>query len=719
MDLNHLGVVALKDSDPQYRAWNSLISSAVLRQENEGRTFYLDIDDDFVQAVARQNEIDAATAVDAFSLACQAEMRIVGGSFSRYVGRALKWRGAEESPPYIGILAITVLAASRMGSEKFPEITSNNYYAHLNMLLGRSVGAEKPDGFEAMGLLFDDFADWLNAECSGRFGIGSFPTHDQFAYIGYALAQCALRASDRLRLPDFFRSAGLAPGDVVTDTRLLTLLRAWSGRQSSHISSRGARAIAGPDGDKRTQSIVSIAQRELAGWDGCLRDREGRRRSELRLFLETSRRRVSRLRVFAPCPEGFPARELWKRPSGDSVELVDSGSGWYGEVEYPNSPKLLAEGARLTCRGFALTVEPSGAVPFAHSYLPESGLISESRITLLRDYVILAPRHLRDPIERLLKHSASSGWTRSDLVSDVASGWDVYYGVRFTDAMAESSEEGLERLVPKLQTATHTTGGLKLARSIYLSGGEPDVEVTREVGDERGITLDGEVEQFDGPAFELRLRDRLLPAGEHRLEAGGRTISFSTVDTFGETEPTSAGNLAHRIEKHNEYRPASAIATDASLGELQAGIVEISGARIRGASGDLTETPSGLVVLRTGRKRCVLLGSEAGQLAEIDMPERPSWLHRGLGFQHFTVDAPFNVQAVVYESSDAVFSVNELIDGPRLEVNNFEISNLEAQAWAELVTLVEGHQPQVSAAVSGYWNQAIKSAALVYQDGVL
>src|SRR5215212_7379778 len=63
-----------------------------------------------------------------------------------------RWRSKikttpETLPPFIGLLGISVLAATKMTSDPKQGIDIKNYYVHLNELLGRQ-DAGQPNGFD-------------------------------------------------------------------------------------------------------------------------------------------------------------------------------------------------------------------------------------------------------------------------------------------------------------------------------------------------------------------------------------------------------------------------------------------------------------------------------------------------------------------------------------------------------------------------------------------
>ena len=177
-------------------------------------------------------------------------------------------------------------------------------------------------------MLWEDLNDWLERDHGGELGRSTVSTHAFFRHIGWPLSQCLLRAADRHRLPDFFRSAGLEPGSEIAEQQLWVLLRNWSGAGSG-LTEQGRRTIERAS-DHVAEQITAIAQRELAAWDGELRDRQGRRRGDIVVLLEklAGGRRVE-LRLGARRPDGFP-EGTFRLPYGNALELrASAATGWY------------------------------------------------------------------------------------------------------------------------------------------------------------------------------------------------------------------------------------------------------------------------------------------------------------------------------------------------------------------------------------------------------
>jgi hypothetical protein len=85
-------------------------------------------------------------------LAASVRSTLRGGDaiFVGHLVRRTEWRrnGASGPPPYIALLALCVLAASRMAREQVKGIERTAYYPQLNPLLNRPQFGGMPPGFE-------------------------------------------------------------------------------------------------------------------------------------------------------------------------------------------------------------------------------------------------------------------------------------------------------------------------------------------------------------------------------------------------------------------------------------------------------------------------------------------------------------------------------------------------------------------------------------------
>ena len=633
---------------PSYEQWNVALADWYFPDEGAGRAAYLAVDDDDLRAVAADREFSCADAAEALSEAVRSRLGPSNDCFAPFRRMVSSWRKQADVPPYIGLLALFVLAASRMETDPASGVHGNDYYSRLNPLVNRRQSAGMPAGFDGLARLWIDLRQWLDDDLAGARGRSAIPTPPFFVNIGYPLSQSALRASDRHRLPDFFQNAGLEPQSEIADSRLLALLRAWAARPSCGLSNHGRKAVLESEDGPRAAAIVAIAQRELEDWDGSLRDVEGRRRAECVLVLAMRRGQILSARVFAPRPDDFPIEAKWMDTRGGVTTLHQVAPGWYSEISCGDLKGLLREGLLLTHERYALSFSRAALVVFSKTFVPESGWLSQRKASLLHDHILLARAALRPAIEDFLNRHAATGWKPLGPTPALAGEWVGYSDVVLRSVPVTPVLEGLEPLVPRMNTATQTEGGLRLGTALYLTGGEPDLYVTVDAGELAEVEIDGKAETFREGTVKLALRNSGLGAGPHVIRAGGRTITFTGERTLGQIEPDSAGQLAQVIEKHRRYQPRSLYASDGAESPAAPGTVRICGASVDGSADDLPMPGLPPVVLARGFVRYEVLGAVPGQIEVLESPPKPAWLeHLNAGAQYFEANIGFEPQIVI------------------------------------------------------------------------
>ncbi len=632
----------------EYEQWNTALAARYFHMGNAGRPAYLAVDDDELVAAAAEHALGTDRPAERLADAVRAELRSAGSPFWPLVRRARAWRreGAVGIPPYIALLGLFALAGSRMGSDDRAGVATNAYYPRLNQLLGRDQGAGMPEGFDRLWWLWDDLNAWLDTDRRGQLGRATARTHPHFTNIGWPLSQCLLRAADRRRLPDFFRSARLEPGAEVGHLQLWVLFRNWA-RAGGGLSERARRMIDGA-AEHLAEQIAAIVARELETWDGELRDALGRRRAEIALL---ARKRVGgrhlSISLIARRPEGFP-EGAWALPDGRRLELAAAGPGWYRPLELPLTSRHLREGVSLGRADLALALEPSLVIPLRASLEPVAGWVSARQAQAVEEHLVLAHASVLPDLRDFLGRHAQHGWREASPAGDLPSGWVAFSGVRMTAAVT-TAPPAFGRLAPRLNTATHLEGGLEIAPRQYLTGGEPDLWITVAPGEECDVEIDGDVERFRAGVIPLRLSVLALPPGSHQVRAGGMARNFTSFHGFPTTAPAGTGCLGHRIERHGTYRPTSPAASELPPGGVPRGHVHLAGAVPSARPEDLPTRAREPILLRTGFDY-TLLGSNPGEVQHILPPPAPGWL-RGLGLgervQFFDHPSPFAVQWVV------------------------------------------------------------------------
>ena len=705
----------------EYLAWNTAICERYYPEGAEARPAYLALDDDEICAIGGDLGLDPAHALEEFVAAIRVERPPLGALWSRFLRARRKWRdaSAEGDPPYVAVLGLCVLAASRMARDEHAGVAANAYYPHLNKLLGNSVDAGMPPGFETLHVLWEDLDEWLESDCHGQRGRSTIRTHSHFRHIGWPLSQCLLRAADRHRLPDFFQSAGLEPHLEIEHAQLWALFRAWV-HPGCGLTDQAIRTITGAS-DRLAETIVDIVAHELESWDGELRDAQGRRRGEIALLLEKSAggRGITACLV-ARRPAEFPTGAFTDQ-HGQTIELAAAGEGWYRPLGTEPSDSIMREGLTLAKDEFSLAYEPSPVVPFRSELEPVSGWLSARRATAVEEHLVLSHRSVLDEVSAFLRRHAQPEWrVLPPPDGNLPVGWLVIDRV-FLTSSASSSETvppALKRLVPRLDTATHFEGGLQVAPGIYLTGGEPDLWVTVGEGQEAGsVEIDGRTQEMPPGAAEFKLSEFGLEEGGHAIVAAGITRRFESLNGYPLIATHGTAARGHVIQRHGTYAATSEAATHLENLQPPRGTVHLCGAAAIALSEDLPLPDASPVLLRSRYESYELLGPVPGQVVSVSCPERPEWL-AGLGladrWQFFDQPVPFPAQWVVLQAH-GVTRVEALAEGlVPPQADNARLGAPERR-WAEVILAADTEGAEVAPSREADWARYVSTARELIQ----
>jgi hypothetical protein len=694
----------------RYLAWNDALIAEYFPEGNEGRFAFLPVDDDEIAALAEDRSIcEPDRAVEDFVLAVRTQLLKGHGQFAILSNWARSWRTSDaDSPPYVAGLALCVLAASRMEGDD--GASSNNYYLRLNQLLGREDGARQPENFELVQLAWEDLSTWLDEDCAGKRGSSTVRT-GAHRHIGYPISQCLLRAIDRRRLPDFFKPRGLRAEDAHTigDDYLFNLLRAWASRASCPLSLRATKAISEAKGRDRDE-ILETVRRELAGWDGSLRDARGRKRYPLRLHLIPQSER-SRLMLVAELPKDF-SDGIWRRSEGGHevfIEADPATPGWSEPLDIPVDAEVLSSGVMLVGKGISLSYEGSHAIPFREDEGGQFGsFLSQDQTVLWRPHWAVVRKDLLPTLERYIQSQTGKDLQVFDRVTAFPGNWGLAGPFEFIEQPALAPAE-ISCFAPRQLQSLSLRGGLRVnsVDSIYLEGGEPDLLVSLdETSSLESVLVDGEPVLLNGESKMIRLSERSLGTGVHKINAGVER-TFSTIASHGEIMPLGAGSLGLSLRRHSDYRPESQMAEPIE-GVPKNGQVFVSGAAIQGRSEDLPSGGTSPLFFRSRFRRSLVIGATPGEIAVSTDSYAPKWIAEiGLGnrFQFVEAHADFKPCWHLYESQEGALGVDLL--GSSESKGRVRVD--EARAWFD--ALYEWSEANAEDPIhQGQWEQFVREA---------
>ncbi|HHK5559595.1 hypothetical protein CN975_16465 [Bacillus cereus] len=246
-----------------YESWNNILCNYFFNEVNQNKTMYLYVNDDVIEKLGKELKLRVE---DALKSLCQSIVYYMGNNRNEIFETAYvcgrKWfnQGMNGFPPFLAVLAINVLAATKMNTDFSEGIHGNNYYRRLRDLL-QLEGSGKPKDFERCNDLWEMLVAWQKA-CNGEYGyfnIFKFGTE----YIGYARSQCLIRDNEKEIVYNFFQWAGLRPRESITNHQLEEQLEMYLYKKNNRLSKFFFSKEL-----KDREAVVSLLLFELEKWDG-------------------------------------------------------------------------------------------------------------------------------------------------------------------------------------------------------------------------------------------------------------------------------------------------------------------------------------------------------------------------------------------------------------------------------------------------------------------
>jgi hypothetical protein len=479
-----------------YEEWNRSLLDVllpVLSPERAGSPVLLACDEDSVIAAGEACGLPAAEAVTVFGRAVELRYHLArAGSAEGVRGDTVKFNTspdhARQVPPFLGVCAVMVLAASRMTAGN--GTSTLNYYQRLWETLGSPPGRRAPYDFDYAPWLFKYLAHWLERDQNGRRGL--LVLSDQGpSQIGCAINQCLFRQRDKEYLAEFFAHR------VRGDSEHLDLLRLLQVSSDRHLLTNRAQAVVS-DPELRVMARAAIEQL-WHRWDGTVPDSHGGRSWPGVLHLSVNRR--LQLTVSAPdAPADF--------------EVGDNGADDRFALSLDALQMLGDRGIRLGKHGQAGVFLPAAGDTLIFEVREDTGLVWVKAATQPQVYVLSRSSE----VKRVL-----AGYLDTGRGSSVLPGtWQLFERVPSERLPADVGVQAEMSARPPVALV----GGLRL-RGGWLVGFPPRVEVG-EVEESLSVLIDGRHvgEVAAGGQLALELGD-----GDYLVDIGDGVATF-TVHMF-------------------------------------------------------------------------------------------------------------------------------------------------------------------------------------------
>lgn len=618
------GTVASLD-EGRYAQWQEALSARFLPEKDGPVVLFVDDAElpSLVSDVAEPS-VDLAEAVrDVRSKTPGADY------FAKVVAACRLWKLGDQAkaPPVLPVLALSVLAATRMHSDGY--VLSTNYYLRLAealapgaspIELGTLHNELKGQSFLDVVYMWSALHDWIVAQ-DGRVGISTIRTDERrLTRIGYPLSQALLKRRDRSELTRFFRAMRIKTSGVPDEETILYGLDVWTTADRNRLSDTFMGALRS---EKVRPLLCSLVIAFAEAWDGLVVTSDGRRRIAIKLGLDL---------------EQMTARWIFSVEHGTAENITLSGlsgtdrtvilsqippSRYYAsDGAPPVTPELVLQGFRL--RGVAFTAEfpKSPVLLFVND--PQTGAWSTTAgISPFEHHLIAAASSESGSVERLIQRAAAPGWVvRKQGRNAILPGFKLFEDVRFADRqlLAEALRDDPQLrslgMAPTLTPRTRFARGLPLARefahNIYMVGGEPDLLLPTEQEPRIALlSLNGIEEVVTASGFPFELRRFPQPEGVVNVIVDSQSLSFSLLSEspLGET-------------------PAGAY----SLGWSHQGALETATSKTQIIGALVTSSPARIAhLVRRGRETWVL--HDGGVTKRCSEPGLPSFLN-GTGFDY-------------------------------------------------------------------------------------
>lgn len=513
-----------------YDGWNQTLAQHFFAIRAPATPVYLSVDDALLaNLLSSQTERteDTSAAAEDFQSAIRS---LVHGRepFAGIGSRTRNWRrnGAVGTPPFIGVLAASVLAASRMNRSEGTVTGKFSYYGPLRELLGLHDGSGMPEGYDiVVPALWDHLKWWLTEHEHGRRGLPSAIPHPTQVNIGWSLSQAVLVGSDRVQVGLFLSAIGAQPGDSIPEAELLSRFQEWA--RVNRSSQRIHRALASTE---LRPILASILQQELTHFDGLPRNTAGQPCVPLSLTTDDGGYPYGIAAHFSPHVH------LESLKLNDAVIAIPSGTEW---LPLPLSGQKPAPGTSLELAADTATL----VLPSRDLYILQANDLvgkwtSVSAAEIGVPHRVLVKSSFAAQAETVMRRCGSQEFRRPRRVQ-VPPGWTLFSSYTPTRSAAASGVVG--PLAPLHQQLARLSGGLRIeaGRQSYLVGYAPDLVLPATSDDHsRRVSVDGvplpSISASPIETITIRLSELTRTVGEHQIEIEDRKLTFNLVERYRE-----------------------------------------------------------------------------------------------------------------------------------------------------------------------------------------
>ncbi len=587
-----------------YLKWNNSIAAHFFKNEMAGRSVHLYVTEELITDIGQNYGADFLDFIEAIKIGLLGAKR--KGLCVKAWETQENWLRELDYPPYIGYLALFVLAAGIEG-----DFAAHSYYPRLRTLLGEEPTTGQYPSFDRMSKLWEDLEKWSNEDKSGELGIFNSNSVGKRKHIGLPIAQTLLTEKERRALPAIFAAADLDPISYPAEGAIALLL-AKHGR--TQLRKRTLDLLKETrDSDEIRQALLEWIIDELRDWDGTA-EVSGKTQiyGILRLCckLDSIAKRAT-LSLRCSTKHEFPEEDLvlflednsqpfscYEESGGLSSSLICESDGKPlvgGEFDWLKGLQVRSADSKWC---FKLPASPIRVfVDGDTEGLP--GIVEVRQLPTQKPFYLAAHQECLELLKKWGELSCQ-GFENLQIIDGLPSGWHLF------KAQAACSDELIKQEYPILAFPTNVrlelAGGIRLERGnkffkfappkLFLQGGSESIKVY----------------------CNNQLLDSINSAGNYELPT----------DTPAETklliEARSGEDIIRRcslllLENYSLPSQSNAPQFD-RFGNLQTGengSAGVSGALVRGV--DFPDFNFNTFLPIQGKQRIFFVGKEPGQIA--------------------------------------------------------------------------------------------------------
>ncbi len=478
--------------DKEYLAWNQAIFETVFTSRNDGQPVYLDLDEEVLAAIRKNAGLPSDVEIESLVRAVRRSLHLSATQtkiFSSISAALRDWNQSfianHESagpPPVLSLLAVTVLAAEKMGSG---DHAANAYYDHLFDLLevtDKKTRGSLQNGYMRVAEYYWEVLNRWLTQTGGIFGSKSAYSISH-RYIGLPISQALVRDIDRKKLPRMFSTLMLTPGASVDPREMEQLFSLWVSRDDSHVSN-GLKSLWNKESAR--QRISEVLCGELESWDGSYSAHSSNSSTEAkaemniaataaRLTLQISRfpTNVSNWGFGFSVSGEDPGEVHFEGNDADKFTTTQARKGFHLLNGVPQAVFRKAIPAVVVLKnalGSLVRRAPKTVVVL--QFDPDiQRFVEVDQISLGQDLAVLvqnAPA-LQARLINFLNRNARLGWKSWSTNATVPDGWTLVEGIQILSVeTSDQVSQGFETLVPRVAgSQVLLSGGVKVPGSAH------------------------------------------------------------------------------------------------------------------------------------------------------------------------------------------------------------------------------------------------------------